>query len=65
MDFDYKNILIFGYSRSGKAVENVLKDINVNYKIYDEKIKIDGGLYVSNLNRKALSKFDLIVLFIC
>lgn len=62
MDFDYKNILIFGYSRSGRAVEKVLKDINVNYKIYDENIKLDGGLYVSKLNKNRLKNFDLIVL---
>lgn len=62
MDFDYKNILIFGYSRSGKAVEKVLKDIGSNYKIYDDKIKIDGGLYISKLTRRGLSNFDLIIL---
>ena len=62
MGFDYKNILIFGYARSGKAVEKVLKDINVNYKIYDENIKIDGGLYISKLSKKRLKEFDLIVI---
>ena len=29
MEFDYNNILIFGYGKSGKAVEDVLKDIKV------------------------------------
>lgn len=62
MDFDYKNILIFGYSKSGKAVEEVLKDIGAKYKIYDDKIKISGGLYLSKLNYKNLKQFDLIVL---
>ncbi len=62
MDFDYKNILIFGYSKSGKAVEEVLKDVGVKYKIYDDKIKINGGLYLSKLNYKNLKQFDLVVL---
>ena len=62
MDFDYKNILIYGYSRSGKAVEKVLKDIKANYKIYDKKIKITGGEFVGKLSYRILRKFDLIVL---
>lgn len=62
MDFDYKNILIYGYSRSGKAVENVLKDIGVKYKIYDQKLKIDGGEFLSKLTYRRLKKFDLIVI---
>lgn len=62
MDFDYKNILIYGYSKSGKAVENVLKDIGVKYKIYDEKIKVTGGEFISKLNKAVLKTFDLIVI---
>jgi len=62
MDFDYKNILIYGYSKSGKAVENVLKDIGVSYKIFDKKIKINGGEFVGRLNKNILRKFDLIVI---
>ena len=62
MDFVYKNVLIFGYGRSGKAVENVLKDININYKIYDKNIRINGGSFVYNLSYKKLKSFDLIVL---
>ncbi len=62
MDFNYKNVLIMGYGRSGKSVENVLKDIGVNYGIYDKKIKIDGGCFYSKLGKSILSKFDLMVL---
>lgn len=61
MNFDYKNILIMGYGKSGKAVEEILKKINVSYKIYDKNHKLNGGGYYSKLNRKILSQFDLIV----
>lgn len=62
MDFDYKNILIYGYSRSGKAVEKVLKDIKANYKIYDSKIKITGGDFLGKLSARILKKYDLIII---
>lgn len=62
MDFNYKNVLIMGYGRSGKSVEKVLKDIGVNYGIYDKKIKIEGGCFYSKLGKSVLTKFDLIVL---
>ena len=62
MDFVYKNVLIFGYGRSGKEVEKVLKDIKINYKIYDDKIKINGGCFIYKLSYKKLRQFDLIVL---
>lgn len=62
MDFIYKNVLIFGYGRSGKAVEQVLKDININYKIFDDNIKINGGSFIYKLSYKKLKQFDLIVL---
>lgn len=62
MEFDYKNVLIWGYGKSGRAVENVLKDIGVNYRIYDKKIKVNGGNYISKLSGRILKKFDLIVL---
>lgn len=51
-----------GYGRSGKSVENVLKDIGVNYAIYDKNIKIDGGCFCAKLNKTILSKFDLVVM---
>lgn len=62
MDFNYKNVLIMGYGRSGKSVEKVLKDIGVNYGIYDKKIKIEGGCFYSKLSSSVLTRFDLIVL---
>lgn len=61
MDFNYKNILIFGYGGSGRAVEDVLKDIKKPYKIYDKKVRIGGGCYILKLSKKVLSQFDLIV----
>lgn len=62
MEFDYKNVLIYGYEKSGRAVEDVLKDIGVSYKIYDKDLKVDGGNYVAKLNEKTLKQFDLIVI---
>lgn len=62
MEFKYKKVLIFGYGRSGKSVEQVLKEIDVDYCIYDKNIKIDGGCFLIKLSRKILSKFDLVVL---
>ena len=61
MDFDYKNILIMGYGKSGQAVEEVVKKLEVNYKIYDGYKKIDGGNYYSKLSKKIIREFDLIV----
>ena len=34
MCFDYRNVLIMGYAKSGKAVEEIIKKLNVKYKIY-------------------------------
>lgn len=62
MKFDYKNVLIMGYGKSGKAVEEVLKKLNVNYKIYDELHKINGGGYYSKLSKSKLQEFDLLIL---
>lgn len=61
MDFVYKNVLIFGYGKSGKAVEQVLRDIGINYKIYDKNIKINGGNFIYKLSLNKLKVFDLIV----
>ena len=62
MNFDYKNILIMGYAKSGQAVEEIVKRLNVEYKIYDAKHKINGGHYYAKLSRKKISDFDLIVI---
>lgn len=61
MNFDYKNILIMGYGRSGQAVEEIVKKLGVNYLIYDQKRKICGGNYCFKLSKKTISKFDLVV----
>ena len=61
MNFDYKNILIMGHGVSGKAVEEIVKKLQVDYMIYDAGKKIDGGNYCSKLSKKMIAKFDLIV----
>ncbi len=62
MDFDYKNILLMGYGKSGLAVENIVKKLgNVSYMIYDSDRKVTGGKYTSRLSKKFIRQFDLIV----
>ncbi len=60
--FKYKNVLIYGYSASGKAVERVLINMEVNYKIYDDKMGLGGGKYLFKLKKEEIKKFDLIVI---
>ena len=62
MNFDYKNILIMGYGKSGEAVEEIVKKLQVDYKIYDAEKKITGGNYYSKLSKKIIRDFDLLVL---
>ena len=62
MNFDYKNILIMGYGKSGEAVEEIVKKLQVDYKIYDAEKKITGGNYYSKLSKKIVRNFDLLVL---
>jgi len=62
MNFDYKNILIMGYGKSGEAVEEIVKKLQVDYKIYDASKKITGGNYYSTLSKKIIRDFDLLVL---
>ena len=54
MNFDYKNILIMGYGKSGRAVEEIVKKLQVDYKIYDADKKIMGGNYLSALSKKII-----------
>lgn len=62
MEFDYKNILIMGYGRSGQAVEGILKKLNnVSYTIFDSELKLQGGHYCYRLSKKLVRQFDLIV----
>lgn len=62
MEFDYKNILIMGYGKSGQAVEVVLKKLKgVQYTIYDCEKKISGGKYCCKLSKKLMQKFDLLI----
>lgn len=63
MDFDYKNILIMGYGKSGQAVEKIIKKFdNVSYKIYDKGKGLNGGKYLCKLSKKIIRQFDLIIL---
>lgn len=62
MKFDYKNILIMGYGESGKAVEKILKSLNINYRIYDKSHGVNGGGYLCRLSKKIISTFDLVVI---
>lgn len=62
MDFDYKNILIMGYGKSGQAVEKIIKKLgSVSYQIYDKGKRIYGGKYTAKLSKKFIRQFDLIV----
>lgn len=60
--FKYKNVLIYGYAASGKAVERVLIEKDVNYKIYDDNMRLGGGKYLFQLKKADVKKFDLIVI---
>ncbi len=51
-----------GYGRSGRAVEEIVKKLEINYKIYDSGKKITGGNYYSRLSKKIVRSFDLLVL---
>lgn len=59
---NYKNVLIFGYSLSGKAVEKILVSNNVDYKIFDNNMRLGGGKYIFKLTKKEIAKFDLIII---
>lgn len=62
MAFNYKNVLIYGYSSSGKAVEQVLIANQINHKIYDDNLRLNGGKYLKKLTPKILAEFDLMVI---
>ena len=51
-----------GYGKSGEAVEEIVKKLQVDYKIYDAEKKITGGNYYSKLSKKIVRNFDLLVL---
>ncbi|MBE5734892.1 MAG: UDP-N-acetylmuramoyl-L-alanine--D-glutamate ligase [Clostridiales bacterium] len=62
MEFGYKNVLIWGYGISGRAVEKVLIDLDVDYTIMDEGIRVDGGGFISKVTKKNIADYDLIVI---
>lgn len=57
----YKNVLIYGYKKSGQSVENLLIKNAVNYSIYDKDYRKMGGKYISRLSKKMMSTFDLVI----
>ena len=61
----YKNVLIYGYSKSGKAVEKILINNNVNYKIFDDNMRLGGGKYIfrltSFINSLYLAAYSLLL----
>ena len=62
MDFDYKNVLIMGYGKSGQAVEKIIKKLGVvSYQIYDKGKRINGGKYTAKLSKNFIRQFDLLV----
>ena len=62
MEFKYKNVLIMGYGNSGKSMEKLLISHKIKYSIYDEKLKLRGGQFLSKINKKNITAFDLVVL---
>ena len=54
MEFDYKNILIWGYGKSGRAVENVLKDILDKNPQY-EWVTLQGETYGDKIQQRDYS----------
>ena len=58
----YNNVLIYGYSTSGKAVEKALLRFNIKYKIYDDNQKVFGGNFLNKLSESTVKNFDLVVI---
>ena len=62
MKFDYSKVLILGYGESGRSVESVLKDKNIDYLIYDKNIKHSDSVFINKINKKILRTVDIAVL---
>jgi len=58
--FEYSNVLVMGYGKSGQAVISILNKLDVEYKVFD-KNKSKEVSY-NKLNKKILKGFDLIIL---
>ena len=60
----YNNVLIYGYGKSGKSVESIIKNLDIKYKIYDDKYdnKFVDDIFLKTINKKQLVDFDLIVI---
>ena len=61
MEFQYKNVLIWGYGVSGRSVEKILIDQDIEYTILDENSKINGGGFIDKVSKKEIVNYDLIV----
>ena len=59
---NYNNVLVFGYSTSGRAVVSLLQKLDVDYKVYDEGKNFNHEHKIKKLNSKTLQEFDLIVI---
>ncbi len=57
-----KKVLIYGYGKSGKAVEKVLQQKKIEYVIYDDNLKVTGGCYLAKLTKQNMVQFDTVVL---
>ena len=57
-----KNVLLYGYGKSGKAVEQIVQQKLIAYKIYDDHLQVSGGCYLSQLHKKNILQFDTIIL---
>lgn len=54
--------LIYGYGKSGHSVEAILSDIGANYEIYDDNIKVHGGVFVRYMTHKKILSYTTIIL---
>lgn len=59
--FELKNVLIYGYGRSGVEVEKILLKLNINYKIIDKKNYIKSSRFIKSL-RGIYKNFDLVIM---
>ena len=57
----YKNILIYGYGKSGQAVKKVLEKNQIKFSIYDNLV-LEEENYIPKLSKKIITQFDLVVI---
>jgi len=57
----FSNVLIMGYGKSGKAVEQFLLNKKIKFQIFDKNVK-KTGYFINKLNKKLIKNFDLVVI---